>query len=130
MPKKFRVIETESRIIVVDEFSLDFIKAYAKNADRLVYGFQTPWWKVGNPCYTTIHRLPCGPRSEMLLETDKPLDFIAQAEANPTHYGKHGLRAFVAAYHGNLIVESNKRPTSFDSWDQYNEAIDGKESGT
>ena len=104
--------------------SLELIKMLAKKSGRLVYGFQTCWWKIGNPVYTHPDcSLPCGPRKEMLQETDNPLGFIEQAEKNPEHYGKHGLRAFVAAYHGNLVAP-NRCPTSFDSWNKYNDVID------
>jgi len=64
----------------------------------------------------------------MLLETDDPMGFITHAEGNPTHYGKHGLDAFVAAYHGNATTDDG-RPTSFSTWDEYNELIDNAVNG-
>ena len=111
---------------LTNKTSLNEIKALAEVSDRLVYGFQTCWWKIGNPVYTIpgSHCLPCGPRSEVLLETDNPVKFIEAAEQNPGHYGKHGLDAFVAAYHGNVVVEETGFPTSFNTWNKYNDLLD------
>lgn len=106
--------------------TLDRIKLEARKADRLVYAARTCWWKVGDPIYRLPDtQLPCDPRGSVLFETDKPLDFIEAAEKNQNHYGKHGLEAFVAAYHGNVTTDAG-RPTSFDSWDEYNTLIDAK----
>lgn len=104
--------------------SLGQIKVLAAQSNRLVYGFSACWWKVGDPVYSHDESgLPCGPRGEMLLETDDPMSFIAAAEANPAHYGKHGLDAFVAAYHGNTVTETGL-PTSLETWDEYNKLLD------
>jgi hypothetical protein len=102
--------------------TLEEIKNVAVDSSRLVYGFNTCWWKIGDPVYSRVG-MPCGPRGEMLLETDDPITFLAIAMANPGHYGKHGLDAFVAAYHGNLVTEDG-HPTSLESWDEYNRLID------
>jgi len=116
----------------MDRFHLNWfmgfeaLKAAAKSYNRLVYGFNTCWWKLGDPIYTHKSGLPCGPRGEVLLETDDPMGFIEAAEKNPDHYGRHGLKAFAAAYHGNVRTEDGK-PTSFDSWDKYNALIDREE---
>ena len=110
---------------LTNRISLETIKALAGVSSRLVYAAQTCWWKVGDPIYKcSDSSLPCGPRGEMLLETDNPLGFIEQAEKNIQHYGKHGIRAFVAAYHENIVVAHNCLPTSFNSWDKYNDIID------
>lgn len=110
---------------ITNNTSFELIKALAKQSNRLVYAVQSCWWKIGDPIYTHPDGgLPCGPRREMLLETDDPLGFIEQAEKNVEHYGKHGLRAFIAAYHGNVIVYETGFPTSFDTWDKYNDIID------
>ena len=49
--------------------------------------------------------------------------FILNALSNQTHYGKYGLTAFMAAYHGNVTTDDGK-PTSLVSWNEYNELID------
>lgn len=109
---------------IVESRTLAQIKALAKMSNRLVYGMQSCWWKVGSLIYTHhIGSLPCGPSGEMLLETDNPMGFIAAAENSVDHYGKHGLKAFVAAYHGNLL-DDNGTPTSFKTWQEYNDLID------
>ena len=110
-----------------NKHTLGQIKIMAKLSNRLVYGAQSCWWKIGSPCYQTPVdsgiKLPCGPRGELLLETDNPMAFIAVAEKNPSHYGKHGIEAFVAAYHENVIDE-NGLPTSLKNWDDYNQLLD------
>lgn len=103
--------------------NLEQLKEIAKKYNRLVYGCQTCWWKIGSPIYKHENDLPCGPRGEVLLETDDPVGFIAEALKNPGHYGRNGLDAFVAAYHGNARTVDGK-PTSFETWDKYNELID------
>ena len=110
-----------------EKVSLKEIKTLARESGYLVYATQTCYWKVNSPVHqyppSVVPRLPCGPRGEMLLETDDPIGFIRAAEKNPAHYGRHGLRAFVAAYHGNVTTEGGL-PTSFESWDEYNKLID------
>jgi len=104
--------------------SLEEIKKAAFHAWRLVYAIHTCYWKLGNPIYTIPgSSLPCGPRKEVLLETDKPIAFIKAAEDNPSFYGKHGLDSFVAAYHGNIVTEDG-RPTSFKTWNEYDNLLD------
>ena len=51
--------------------------------------------------------------------------FLYRAQSNPAAFGKHGLDAFIAAYHGNCIVNIiDPRPTALDIWQQYNDAMD------
>ena len=104
---------------IVIKNDLDSIIKLAACSNRLVYAFQTCWWKVGDPIYQKSG-LPCGPRGEMLMETDNPMRFINDAMNNPRHYGEYGLKAFVSGYHGNLITIDKELPSSFDSWDKYN----------
>ena len=109
---------------------LKMLKQLAKKSKRLIYAINTCYWKIGNPVYSHPDcDLPCGPRGEMLLEMDNPNEFIRLAEENPDHYGKYGLQAFVAAYHGNIIAIGNDersmgKITSLETWDEYNEVID------
>lgn len=49
--------------------------------------------------------------------------FLEAGKSRPEHYGNHGLRAFIAAYHGNLLTTDGK-PTSLESWDRYNDVLD------
>jgi hypothetical protein len=92
---------------------------------RICYAVHTCWWRIWlhhtEPHYTKSN-LPCDPRGSMLLQA--PIGrFLQTAEKNQAHYGKHGLLAFVAAYHGNVLA-SNGNPTSFDSWGRYNKLIE------
>jgi len=69
--------------------------------------------------------LPCGPRGEVLYQTDDVEGFLSSAEQNPQHYGRHGLEAFMAAHHLNCAVDATtRRPWSFESWDDYNRILD------
>jgi hypothetical protein len=68
--------------------------------------------------------LPCDPRGSVLFMTDDVEGFLTAAENNSAHYGRHGLRAFMAAHHQNCIDPRSLRPTSATTWDEYNDAID------
>ena len=73
----------------------------------------------------SIYRLPCDPRGSVLFETDDVEGFLKSAVENYSHYGKHGLRAFMAAHHLNCVLDlTTQRPWSGVSWDEYNEALD------
>lgn len=68
---------------------------------------------------------PCDPSGGMLFETDYVEAFLNAAILAENHYGKHGLRAFVAAHHQNSIHDiGDPRPWCHPSWDAYNDAID------
>ena len=108
----------------------------------VTYGALTCWWFNGHAGYQNSSGLPCDPRSGVLFQGDDVQDFIKAAKENVEHYGKHGLNAFRAAYHGVLEVfkaaprgqmdeqgrvgsEAGKwLPTCFAKWDDYNRAID------
>ena len=71
------------------------------------------------------HRLPCDPRGSVLFETDNVQGFLDAAERNPEYYGRHELRAFMAAHHSNCQrALDDPRPWSAESWDEYNDALD------
>jgi len=59
------------------------------------------------------------------------VEFLASAEANLQHYGRHGLRALEAAFHGNVQTFVTAKgiwlPTSLIGWTAYNELIDGRQ---
>ena len=116
-------------MIVIKEYAnLNMIKRLAGRSGRLVYAISSCWWFIGDPPYRHRSGLPCGPRGEMLMETDKPLDFINAAEENPEFYGKRGLRTFVAAYHGNVRVAETDLPTSLKTWEEYSDLIKERDS--
>lgn len=101
-----------------------------QNNGRLVYSTFSPWWFIlarGDeklPYYLkTSPCLPCDPRGAVLLETTGICAFIDAAEQNVEHYGRHGIEAFVAAYHEN-VVERDGMSTSLNNWDEYNNVID------
>lgn len=70
-------------------------------------------------------QLPCDPRGSVLFQTDKIEAFLQSAESNSRHYGRHGLRAFMAAHHDNCYVSfEDLRHTSGQEWSEYNDALD------
>jgi hypothetical protein len=74
---------------------------------------------------SSAHRLPCDPRGGMLFQTDDVEGFLNAAVQNATHYGKHELRAFMAAHHQNCILSlDNPRPWCAREWQSYNDALD------
>ena len=92
----------------------------------IYYGALTCWW-THDPydlCHLT-NGLPCDPRGGVLMQTDDIEGFLRSAEANPAHYGRHGLDAFMASHHKNCLVSlADVRSTCFETWDAYNDAID------
>lgn len=70
------------------------------------------------------HRLPCDPRGAILMQSDLQ-GFLGGARKSVEQYGKHGLRAFMAAHHSNSQFSlTDPRPWAESSWDAYNEALD------
>lgn len=110
------------------QISLDDIKVQAANAEMVVYGAVTCWWHLwpSKDMYTVDNApngLPCDPRGGVLMQTNDVMGFIQQAEQSPEHYGKHGIDAFVASYHGNVLTDDDK-PTCFSDWGSYNNLLD------
>jgi hypothetical protein len=94
----------------------------------IVYGVGTCWWGIKSTCCVYRHKesnLPCDPRSGMLFEGELG-PFLVKAKENPAHYGKHELKAFMAAYHGNVTTDDDL-PTCFQTWHEYNDLIDKTE---
>ncbi|HEY0006207.1 MAG TPA: hypothetical protein VGB17_15615 [Pyrinomonadaceae bacterium] len=70
------------------------------------------------------HRLPCDPRGSVLMMGDLN-GFLAAARNSREHYGKHGLRAFMAAHHLNCVLSLKDRLSwSETTWEAYNDALD------
>lgn len=91
----------------------------------IYYAVHTCWWSESCMHYQLKvmgRGLPCDPRGSVLMEAHDPAKFLGNAEENPAHYGRHGLRAFEAALHGNVTVGG--LPTSFSSWEEYNQLLD------
>lgn len=105
-----------------------------------VYGEATTIWYSAGTCWWT-HRpedvreatilsgkkgsqIPLDPFGSPLFYAEgKAKDFLDSARQNLDHYGRHGLRAFMAAHHRNVFDGAGK-PTASKSWDDYNSAID------
>lgn len=110
---------------IIERVTLEQVRE-AKPA-MIYYGANTCWW-THDPNHlsrTTGVGLPCDPRGGVLFETDDIEGFLKAAERNAQHYGRHGLRAFMAAHHLNCILSlSEPRPWCSPDWLEYNEALD------
>ncbi len=93
----------------------------------IFYSATTCWW-THDPAHLGKtaggHGLPCDPRGGVLFQTEDVEGFLRCAEQGPDHYGKHGLRAFMAAHHLNCLhSEEDPRPWCMRTWDEYNEVL-------
>ena len=105
---------------------MEEVRQRARPYRMAFYGANTCWWTSSEEdLYTHETGLPCDPRGGMLFQSaEGELDkFIKEAEAHPERYGKHGIRVFLASYHGVVVTEDGK-PTCFDNWNMYNDLLD------
>lgn len=94
--------------------------------EMLYYATLTTWWTTNREHIyrkPDDSRLPCDPRGSVLFQTNNVEGFLAAARGNPDHYGRHRLRAFMAARHG-VIVAPSGLPTSVRTWDEVNRLLD------
>lgn len=113
---------------IVKRISLEEIKA-AKPA-TIYYGVNTCWWTHRAEDLRTLpprepgrSGLPCDPRGGVLMMGDA-MDFLANAESQPEHYGRYGMAAFMAAHNDNCVVSvEDHRSTCLRTWAEYNELI-------
>ncbi len=116
--------KTPLKFRLTNQYLFGDLRVLARNSKRLVYSARTCWWKIGDPVYSR-QGLPLDPRGSVLLETYNPVEFIKAAEESAIMYGRHGLFAFVAAYHGNLVIDDARSlPTAFETWEEYNVLLD------
>lgn len=53
------------------------------------------------------------------------MEFLQAAQNDPEHYGRNGLRAFMAAHHANChISQRDMSPCCAVGWDLYNDQLD------
>lgn len=104
----------------------------------IYYSVQSCWWthdpahlsKTGplpehyRTKYSDGSGLPCDPTGGVLMQTDNVEGFLRSAEENSTHYGKHGLDAFMAAHHLNIRNLTLNTSWSLRGWKAYNDLID------
>jgi hypothetical protein len=104
------------------------LKPMVARCPRIFHGYNTVWWTCNRDDLYKKRgvSIPTGPRGEALLELDVK-DFLEAAEQNPEQYGKHGLDALAAAFHGHIRVKDGDKaglPTTVTSWDEVNQLID------
>lgn len=103
----------------------------ADKPETIWYSVNTCWWTHR---YTDLrerkNNRPCDPRGGMLMMMPAAA-FLESAEANPDHYGRHGLDAFMAAHADNCVVaEDYPIRTSLETWDEYNDLLDTMQGPT
>jgi len=119
---------------------IERLRTEAKRTGGVVYYGANTCWYTTNPLDLYARRypatvvngrripsghLPCDPRGGMLMEAHDVDLFFNNALENAAHYGKHGIRAFVAAHHKNVVVSAtDNQPTCFSRWDTYNRVLD------
>lgn len=107
------------------------IEDIRKAKPKKIYYSTISFWWTHNPDHLRKHPtsgLPCDPRGGMIL-TDNPRCFLRAAETSPDHFGKHGLKAFMAAHHENMALRKDDPwPGCFSTWEEYNDAIDRREA--
>lgn len=104
-------------------------------ADNVYYSVGTCWWTTDPEHLTDIRKLrgdsvgsiPTDPAGAPLLMTDDVIGFLKDAQSHPEHYGRHGINAFMLAYHGN-IVSPEGLPRCSAQWDSYNDLLDEQET--
>lgn len=94
----------------------------AANAETIFYGALTPWWThdpehLGNP-----GGIPCDPSGGVLFQAPAN-PWLGSAASSPVHYGKHEMRALMAAHHLNCQTPDG-RPWCMQGWLAYNEMLD------
>lgn len=113
------------------EITMEEVRRAAQKSGMIFYGANTCWWTTDREhLYRHSSGLPCDPRGGMLFQTDKPEDFLKAAEQNIGYYGKYGLRAFLLAYHGCVVVRDGNKaglPTCGAEWEDYEKLLDEAE---
>jgi hypothetical protein len=120
--------KAKMNIEIGNEITLAQAKELAVKSGIIFYGANTCWWTTEREHLYKHPQcgLPCDPRSGMLFETENVVEFFDAAEKTVEHYGKHGLRAFLLAYHGGVVTKDKGFPTCFDKWEEYNKLLDGE----
>lgn len=119
--------EGERRLTLHEKVTLADLRELAtrKPEARVVWSTRSCWWCVWDLTptpYAAEGGIPTDPFGAVLLECHDLAGFLDRAEADPDHYGKHGLTALMASYHGNLTT-SDGEPVAFTGWIGYNLAI-------
>jgi hypothetical protein len=110
--------------VIVERIGLPQVIAAAPPI--IFVAMHTCWWTHDRRhiCINPKSRLPCDPRGSVLMEMP-PEPFFEAVQAHPEHYGKHGIRALMAAHHLNCqTTADDPRPTSLETWEEVNAALD------
>jgi hypothetical protein len=106
---------------------LDLIETQAAShgtAGAVYYSLGSCWWshQRGHALATgAAMRCPVG--GQIVMEKDWR-GWLEAARENPGYYGKHGLRALLAAHHANVRDSQSGGFYAARNWGPYNAAID------
>lgn len=134
-----------SKYRLTRKMNLDELRRRLINEPDLeaVYSINTPWWSLWSddaeqkgltriPKYLPYRipgtGIPCDPLGSPLMQGEL-LKFLQSAAAKPDHYGRNGLAALEAAFHGNVVLDESKKPTALPSWNHYNDLLDYEAAG-
>lgn len=109
----------------------DIKKICEENPDELIcYDTVSAWWCIlTDNEYRVGGHIPASPHGSVLMQTEIS-NWINGIEEKKDHYGKHGIKAFMSSYHGNITLNGNPcaimpDPDSDKSiWDLHNDLID------
>lgn len=118
--------------------SLDDVRQ--QRPEMIYYSAKTCWWTAnpddlccphGNPMSTCPADdrggIPLDPSGSPLFQTRDVEGWLGACEADAQRYGRHGLRALILAYHGNVLSEDDL-PRCSSKWDTYNDLLDHEDT--
>lgn len=117
----------ESPVRVIELLTFAEVK---KSRPKVIwYSTGTMWWTHrASDLGVLPNGIPCDPRGAPLMMTDRSRQaaraFLDGAAAKPEHYGRHGLRAFMAMHHANSYHVDDLVHWASGSIEEYNKALD------
>ena len=101
---------------IIELIKLEDVRA--AKSDSLYFAPNTLWWT-----HESAHLSVAQLRRQHIIRDEET--FLKAAEYNPSQFGRHGLRAFLAAHHLNCYVSfDDLSHTSARTWNEYNDALD------
>ena len=105
-----------------------------RDAEMLFDSSKTCWWTTNpndlcdetgfpTPPGARQDSLPLDPSGAPLFQSDDVKGFLQKCEEDAQQYGKHGIEAFILAYHGNVLSDEGFSSCAV-KWDLYNNLLD------
>lgn len=112
--------------VIIENITFEELKTELKKqgGGQVWYAVGTCWWthKPEDVKARDKTGLPMCPRGSLLMmdEENKGVKFLEAAENNISHYGKLGLKTFMAAHNDNCRTYLERgEPWSFRDWSDY-----------